>query len=155
MGCASFCRMRMYNCVFVFSEWRSHQHIGGIIPREDRHHHGSHRGNLQSFRHDCAEVWGGLPKQIYILQHPFFVGTGGIERPFAPKPACVTFDFVIVYVEKHDSEMLFLFCRISARRCQTAVWQASRPWHCAWFSQGASVAPWLAKEVPKSKRSER
>lgn len=115
-----------YNCVFVFSERCSHQHIRGIIPREDHNHHGSHRGNLQSFRHDCAEVWGGSPKQIYL-----------------------------VFVEKHDSEMLFLFCRISARRCQTAVWRASRPWHCAWFSQGASVAPWLAKEVPKSKRSER
>lgn len=61
-----------YNCVFVFSERRSHQHIRGIIPREDRHHHGSHRGNLQSFRHDCTEVRGGSPKQIYIFPHPFF-----------------------------------------------------------------------------------
>lgn len=37
----------------------------------------------------------------------FFVGKS--EWPFAPKPACVTFDVIIVFVEKHDSEMLFLF----------------------------------------------
>lgn len=48
----------------------------------------------------------------------FFVGKS--ERAFAPKPTCVTFDFVIVLVEKRDSEM-FIFCRISARQCQTAV----------------------------------
>lgn len=61
-------------------------------------------------------------------------------------------DFLTVGAEKHIFESSL---RISAQQWQTATWQASHLWHSAWFSQGASVAHWLAKEAQKSKRSER
>lgn len=61
-------------------------------------------------------------------------------------------DALTVGAEEHIFEFSL---RILARQWQTATWQASHLWHFAWFSQGASVAHWLAKEVQRSKRSER
>lgn len=58
-------------------------------------------------------------------------------------------------VDTEKQHILEISLRILPQQWQTATWQASHLWHFAWFSRGASVAHWLAKEAQRSKKSER
>lgn len=164
------------NCGFVSSEWCSYQHFRRFISWENSYHHRTYRGHLPSFLHDRTKVWGGTAKQICnkqttnissikfccftqeFKQDSFFKFWRTLNAPFSQsckkkqKNLSNKVGVLTVYAEKHIFEFSL---RILQQQWQTATWQASHLWLFAWFSQGASVAHWLAKEAQRSKRSER